>query len=192
MFADGMLIRPEWASSASSDNWTLAAYSLTDGSLTWTQKTGDFPLLYGATTGLVFYLHSVDGHAAPDTLIAAHTRDGSRAWTVALPGYASVDGDVSHLCFSFSGQTTQITYLASADGKAAWSHSWPSSAQLQTSASAPVVYQNAVHVGVTTYDANRDPTLPSTVYALSTTDGATLWRQTITGLLSFPVETHRL
>jgi outer membrane protein assembly factor BamB len=141
---------------------------------------------------LVLYLHGANGHAPPETLIAAHTRNGSEAWRVALPGFASVDGDASHLCISFSGQTAQITYLASADGKAAWSRTWPSSAQLQTSASAPVVYQDSVYVGVTNYDAHRDPTLPSTVYALSTTDGAPLWHQTITGLLSFPVETNRL
>lgn len=190
VFTDGLLIQMESAASNSASGWELAAYSLHDGTLAWKQATGSFATLYGAADGLVLYSRISQTSAQGGTLTAAHTSSGAQAWT-ALPGYASVDGDATHLCMTFSGQSTQVACLASADGSAAWSHTWPSTADHQASASEPVVYQGSVYVGVTVYDANRDPILPSTVYALSAAGGSTLWHQTITGMLRYPVETNR-
>lgn len=192
-FADGgMLFLTKTASStpSGSSEWGIAAYSLKDGSLVWKQPlNGQGTAIYGAANGLVFYAHS---SAQGNSLIAAHTSDGSQAWTAPLPGYASVDSDSAHLYMTFSGQGSQVTCIGGADGKTLWSHAWSSAAAHQTSISDLVVYQRVVYFGVTAYDTNLDPTLPSTVYALSATDGSTLWHQTLTGRLDYPAETNHL
>jgi outer membrane protein assembly factor BamB len=189
-FTNSVLVLMSSTSTNGTGGWTIGGYSLQDGSALWLRALGDHPsVMYGVASGLVFYL---GGTAKGDALIATNANDGAQMWTTDIPGYAYVDGDGSQIYATFSGQATQVSGFSSADGATAWSHSWPGSSDRQTGASEVTVYQRIVYFGVTAYDANHDPTLPSTMYAVAAADGSTVWKQIIPGWLRYPTETDHL
>lgn len=187
VFADGVLVLEGSTSFDGSSGWSIGGYSAQDGSVLWAHSLGNASVIYGAADGLVFFL---GGTATGEALVALNAADGTQEWTTAIPGYASVDGDGTQVYVTFAGQREEVESLNATTGQAAWSHTWPGSADQQVSVSEVTVDHQRVYCGVTVYDAQHDPTQPSSMYAYATSDGAQVWRQTIPGWLRFPTETN--
>lgn len=190
VIADGMLIT-SFASASPSQTTTLEqeldAYSLKDGSLVWKHKASGTQIeVEGAVNGLVFYYTSASNKSY---LVAAHTSDGSQAWSKAIPGFGLLSNSATHVYVTYFGQKSRVDSIDGATGKILWTHSWPTSQSLQTGLTQPADDDNNAYIGVSHWNQNNNVVSPSTLYALSATSGAIAWSRAIPGQTMYPEST---